>query len=51
MQEKACAEGPEAERRLAYLKNSNKGFCGWNLVVQGRMESGEASETRNNLPR
>lgn len=46
MREKAHVKGPEAERRLAYLENSNKGWCGWNLVViQERIECGGAGET------
>lgn len=46
MQEKAHVKGPEAERRLPYLENSNKGWCGWNLVViQERTECGGAGET------
>lgn len=46
MQEKAHVKGPEAERRLPYLENSNKGWCSWNLVViQERTECGGAGET------
>ena len=35
---------PRGKRRLLYLKSSSKGCYGWNLVVWGRMESGEAAE-------